>query len=174
MFESAQMTSTLPEQLNPLLESLQRAKALQPGFPLETVLLHRLLHFAQKRLEQQAAEQLDSEGLLVSHWMVLAMLYGSAEFRRRPQELSQVIGHSSPNTTKTTSFLIKKGWVRRTADPDNLRSCWMELTPEGRQQVERILPGIWSVYEHGLAPLKADERTMLTQLLAKLLVENAA
>ena len=160
--------SSIPPELDPLVTSLKRVKALQPSFPMDTVLLNRLIHFAHRQLEQQTSELLASEGLLISHWMVLAMLYGGNEFRRRPQELSAAIGQSGPNTTKTTTFLMDKGWVLRIADSDNKRSCWMQLSPQGKDVVEALLPRVWTRYEHSLSALSEQEQGMLSALLIKL------
>lgn len=152
-----------------LQKSLQVVKSRQPAFPISDVLLCRLIHFSNKTMEQIAADTLAPEGLLLSHWMVIAMLYGSADFRRRPQELSMAIGHSGPNTTKTTVFLIEKGWVTRIPDLENRRSCWMELTPAGRTQVEHLLPKMWNAYLLALSPLSDSEKETLTRLMNKML-----
>ena len=159
-----------PPQLEPLLQSLNRVKKLQPDFPLQTVMLNRMLHFTQRRVEHHTSTVLAKEGLLVSHWMVLAMLYGGDSFRRRPQELSMTIGQSGPNTTKTTTFLIEKGWVVRIPDPESKRSCWMQLTSKGRHQVEKLMPEVWGVYEDCFAVLNKKERADLNQLLIKVFV----
>ncbi|MCQ8894956.1 MarR family transcriptional regulator [Limnobacter humi] len=161
-------TLEFPPRLAPLIASLHRVKAQQPAFPFETVLLNRLLHFAQRQLESELATVLAVEGLLISHWMVLAMLYGSEDFRRRPQELSNAIGQSGPNTTKTTTFLMDKGWVTRTPDPNNKRSCWMVLSTTGRKQVEILMPKIWARYEQSLSTLNNAEKAQMTALLMKL------
>ncbi len=153
-----------------LKQSLMLIQSRQPDFPLADVMLSRMIHFTHRSMEQMASDLLAPRGLLLSHWMVLAMLYGSADFRRRPQELSTAIGQSGPNTTKTTLFLINRGWLLRVPDPDNRRSCWMELSETGKTLVKDILPTMWSGYQQELSPLDEQERGQLAALLSKLLI----
>lgn len=159
---------TYPPRLDSLITSLSRVSARQENFPFDTVLLNRLIHLAQRQLEAELSQVLAQKGLLVSHWMVLALLFGGDAFKRRPQELSMAIGQSGPNTTKTTTFLIERGWVLRVPDPDNKRSCWMVLTPEGQALVKRLMPVIWARYEASLSPLSPAEKNTMIELLLKL------
>ena len=83
--------------------------------------------------------------------------------------LRQVLGLTSSGTVRLLDRLEEAGYVRRGPGGDG-RSVSVSLTPTGRRTARRVAAARAGVLNRGLAVLSADERHVLEQLLAKILV----
>jgi DNA-binding MarR family transcriptional regulator len=90
-----------------------------------------------------------------------------------PSEIGERTLVSSGTVTGTLDQLEYRGWVRRSPNPDDRRSVFVEITDEGRAVADQLLPGIRKIEQAALAGLSAAELNTLMKLLAKVL-EGAA
>jgi len=68
--------------------------------------------------------------------------------------------------------LETKGWVARTASPDDRRIKILHITAEGEALLRAAEPSVLKAQERILTPLPAEERAVFLTLLAKLVDEN--
>jgi len=99
---------------------------------------------------------------------VLAVLDGAAA-PLTPSQISERVLVASATMTATLDLLERRDWVRRSPNPDDRRSTFVEITGEGRAAADRLLPGIRAVERAALSSLTDDERLQLIDLLGKVL-----
>lgn len=102
----------------------------------------------------------------------LAVLDG-ADHPLTPSEISDRLLVASASTTATLDLLERRGWARRTPNPDDRRSTLVEVTDEGRAVVDRFLAGVRILERDALALLTPAERRQLLALLDKVLTRVA-
>jgi DNA-binding MarR family transcriptional regulator len=92
-------------------------------------------------------------------------------FLERPSvdQLRRVLGLTSSGTVRLVDALAKAGYVRRRPGPD-ARSTAITLTASGRAAAKRVAAARAGVLNDVLAPLSADERTVLADAVGKVLV----
>ncbi|MFI9384919.1 MarR family winged helix-turn-helix transcriptional regulator [Kutzneria sp. NPDC052558] len=93
------------------------------------------------RLHTMLAEatngQLSRFGLTKAEYDVLAVLRSTGEpHRLRPTDLAARLLLSSGGTSNVLRRLAAEGLVTREADPDDARSSWVQLTPQGADTAE--------------------------------------
>jgi len=71
------------------------------------------------------------------------------------------------SVTNTVDRLEQRGLVRRRASPDDRRRILAEITPDGRQLVEKATEAL-NEARFGLAALDRDEAVAMTRLLRRL------
>jgi DNA-binding MarR family transcriptional regulator len=91
-----------------------------------------------------------------------------------PSQVADRVLIPSATVTATLDLLERRGWIRRTPNPDDRRSTLVEITPDGRAVADRILPGMRVLEKSVLSALTPDERVQLLDLLAKILDRAAA
>jgi DNA-binding MarR family transcriptional regulator len=75
---------------------------------------------------------------------------------------------SPTNISKLVDSLVADGFVRRTPLEIDRRKTWAELTEEGRELIEAVLPTIAQGVEETWAGLDDEEKRVLAHLLAKM------
>jgi DNA-binding MarR family transcriptional regulator len=80
---------------------------------------------------------------------------------------------ASATMTANLDLLERRGWIRRFANPDDRRSTLVEITPDGRAAVDRLLNGIRTVERTAMETLSPDERVQLLGLLGKVMARIA-
>ncbi len=110
-----------------------------------------------------AAGRSDSAGAALS-----ALLH----FLDRPSIdlLRQVLGLTSSGTVRLVDRLAASGYVERLPGSDG-RTTAIGLTSAGREAAIRVSAARAQVLQNAMTSLSADERSMLEQLIGKLLVE---
>jgi DNA-binding MarR family transcriptional regulator len=108
-------------------------------------------------------------GIDASTFDVLATLrrQGSPH-RLAPAELAQESMITTSAVAQRLNRLEGLGLVTRLPRPEDGRGKLVELTPAGRELVDRVLPDHLATEEALLAPLDARERRTLAELLARL------
>jgi DNA-binding MarR family transcriptional regulator len=86
----------------------------------------------------------------------------------RPAELRDMLHLPAQTITGVLDQLQAAGLVTRSPHPGDRRSTIAELTPAGRDIVERICPPLIDVEEDCLSGLTPDELRQLTDLLTKI------
>ena len=91
--------------------------------------------------------------------------------RTGPVRLSEIAEQEGLNPTllsRTVGHLMDDGLVKRTTDPSDRRSAWVEATADGRRLAQRIRRQRTAAVEVALARLDADDRRALEGALPAL------
>ena len=109
-------------------------------------------------------------GLTPSDYSVLAALRRSGGGNRlAPSELYSVLEVSSGGMTKMIKRLEAKGLVERSPDPNDGRSHFVHLTPEGRKLEGEAFSAYFGAAEKLLEPLTAAQHKSVDRSLEQML-----
>ncbi|UFH51103.1 MarR family winged helix-turn-helix transcriptional regulator [Pseudomonas sp. KNUC1026] len=123
-----------------------------------------------KHLERNRAEALAHYGFKEGEFDVLATLRRAGEpYRLTPTQLYRSLLVTSGAMTHRLARLEAAGWVERLADPADRRSLQVGLTAEGLGLIEAAVVTHTQIQNEVLAPLDAQQREVLGQLLKALL-----
>ncbi len=89
-------------------------------------------------------------------------------YRLSPTELYQSMMFSSGGLTKVLGRLSQAGLIERQDNPEDKRSKLVLLTPDGKQLVENVLPGLHQQENRILQALNKDELEQLNTLLQRI------
>ncbi|WP_312795031.1 MarR family winged helix-turn-helix transcriptional regulator [Tianweitania sp.] len=104
-------------------------------------------------------------GLTPREWRVLAVLKYLGEVPL--QELAKHSGLLKSQMSRTVSTMIERGYIARTANPEDGRSILLRLSPEGAVLSRRILDDSFQRNEEMLATLSHAEQQILVELLRR-------
>ncbi|MEV7598167.1 MarR family winged helix-turn-helix transcriptional regulator [Kitasatospora sp. NPDC089797] len=128
---------------------------------LSTFLLARIGRTARGRLTEQLAER----GLRLWDMAVLAAL---ADFGPQAQrDLVQRLGIDPSDLTKVVEQLGAAGYVERSRDERDRRRVSVAVTAAGRALLAELEVQAGAVQDELLAPLDAEERRVLQELLLR-------
>jgi DNA-binding MarR family transcriptional regulator len=126
-------------------------------------LVRRLYAIFSARLESSFADH----GFTLMQWGVLMHLRDG--LARTASDIAIAFQHDSGALTRVLDHLEEGGYLRRRRSMRDRRVVELELTPEGRQVVEELLPTVVAEMNAVLAPLSRAEfeqfRGMLTRIL---------
>jgi DNA-binding MarR family transcriptional regulator len=128
-----------------------------------TYVLSKLGRLGQRLTHESIAGQ----GLLLPHFSVLATLDDFGPLAQH--ELADRIGVNRSHLVRYVDELEGREAVRRERDPGDRRRQVVSLTPAGQALLAQLRTSIDEVQEPFLAPLSADERAVLMELLVRLL-----
>lgn len=129
----------------------------------------RLARVAQV-LSDGMGQNFQAHGLNAAWFDVLATLLRSGPpYRLSPGQLIESTMVTSGTMTNRIDKLEAAGHVARMPNPKDSRSFLIALTAQGRAVVEGALPDHVATQDRLLAALNAQEREVLTRLLAKIL-----
>jgi MarR family 2-MHQ and catechol resistance regulon transcriptional repressor len=140
--------------------------SLELGDPLAHRALQALLQ-AETAVRRVLATELQREGVSAAGFSALVVLTtagGSLELRTMRRRLDW----SKANATEVTLTLEARGLVRRRRLEHDRRTAAVDLTPEGRELVERLFPGHADRVSNAFASLDADEKRSLASICRKL------
>jgi DNA-binding MarR family transcriptional regulator len=133
------------------------------GLPME--LSKRISRLAQL-IDHVTAVELDQQGLTRAEFEVLARLRCAGRpYRRKPSDLTKALFLSSGGTTHVLHRLTAAGLTVRETDPEDRRSCWVRLTPEGTASAENALLAVNTAQSRLLAPIPETTSRQITDLL---------
>lgn len=99
----------------------------------------------------------------------LSMLYIIAAHRRvRPSEIAAEMRVNPSSVTRQVGVLENAGQVKVVADPADGRSCFIELTASGQEEIRRLTEIGLRRYATFVEDWEAEEVRTLARLLAKL------
>ena len=153
----------------PFEQGIERVAGKLPGMPQEAVVLTRLLLFTFSCVNDDLNRFLADHGLNTTSALALAMIYGSADNRVNPCELSRTLNSSRTNVTRLTDELERQGWVERNISNEDRRRIDLSLTAAGTDLVRRFLPLQWAHVQSLWEGFEAEERAALERLLRKML-----
>jgi DNA-binding MarR family transcriptional regulator len=134
------------------------------------VRLRHVIARTARRLRQEAGE-----GLSPSQAAALATIDRHGPVT--PSELAVRERIQRPTATRLIARLEETGFVDRTPDPTDRRSCVVSLTPAGRELVGRVRIRKDAYLSRRLRDLDADERATLDRaaaILERVLEEDGA
>ncbi|MFI5914488.1 MarR family winged helix-turn-helix transcriptional regulator [Dactylosporangium sp. NPDC051541] len=108
----------------------------------------------------------------ISHfeYMILAGLSEAPQRRMRMSLLAAISEGSLPRLSQAIGRLEKRGWVRRTPDPDDGRYTLAILTDEGLAKVEATAPGhVAEVRRLVFDPLKQAQPRQLHDICGRVM-----
>jgi DNA-binding MarR family transcriptional regulator len=82
--------------------------------------------------------------------------------------LSEIIYFDRSTIGDVLDRMEGKGWILRESTPSDRRIKRLGLSPDGREVLQQVEPGIRRVQERLLAPLSAAEAKTLIRLLARM------
>jgi len=85
-----------------------------------------------------------------------------------PSSIASRLGIRRASATAMLDWLEKRNWVERTENMDNRRMVRVEITEEGRQLVQKILPNFWAVLASLISDMTNEEQELLMNLFSKL------
>jgi len=121
--------------------------------------------------QKQFAERLESLGLTTRMWGVLNVL--EVEGAITQHALGKCVGIDPSSTVSTIDELEARGLVERRRHPSDRRAHALHLTPKGRQTLARGRELAKQAQADLLAPLDADERAQLHELLLRLALHTS-
>jgi DNA-binding MarR family transcriptional regulator len=134
----------------------------------EVVQLMYVLRSTAQRANEAASAWLEEFGLSATTYNVLVFL-GSAEGSALPLTvLTEHLHTRATNVTAIVDSLEKRGFVRRTPNPDDRRSTLAVLTARGRATLRKAMPVQHANLEDVFATTPAAERKALTALLVRI------
>jgi MarR family transcriptional regulator, 2-MHQ and catechol-resistance regulon repressor len=139
---------------------------LEVGDPLAHRALQALVR-AETSVRRVLATELEREGVSAAGFSALVVLTtagGSLELRTMRRRLDW----SKANATEVTLTLEARGLVRRRRLERDRRTAAVDLTPAGRELVERLFPGHADRVSSAFASLDADEKRSLASICRKL------
>ncbi|WP_042380503.1 MarR family winged helix-turn-helix transcriptional regulator [Streptacidiphilus melanogenes] len=134
--------------------------------PTLTALTTYLLSKVGRDARAQLADRLARKGLRLWHMATLAALVDFGPHAQR--ELAVRLAVHPSDMAKLLDELAGRGHVARERDPADRRRVRVTITPEGRAALTALDAEATAVQDAVLAPLTADERTVLHDLLLRL------
>ena len=139
---------------------------LELGDPLAHRALQALLR-AEATVRRRLAAELEREGVSAAGFSALVVLTtagGSLELRT----LRRRLDWSKANATEVTVTLEGRGLVARHRVPEDRRAVIVDLTPPGRDLVERLFPGHADRVSRAFDALDEREKRSLAEICRKL------
>lgn len=116
------------------------------------------------------AQLLRDEDLTHFDYATLSMIALADGRRMRMTELATGVNATLSRLSHAVSRLEKRGFVRRTATPDDARATTVQLTPDGHRKVIRATPEhVQTVRSFVFDALDAEQRRHLHEITVALL-----
>ncbi len=148
--------------------ALDSLKARFDHFPreaMETLFEVAATHELFIRFASAVAERND---LSFAGFRVLTMIAKEEDARCPMHRLSEWLFVSRQNITGLVDVLEKKGLVRRIACGSDRRVKWVELTAEGREALDEVLPNLFASTSELFGTIPAAELERLVKTLRRL------
>jgi DNA-binding MarR family transcriptional regulator len=109
---------------------------------------------------------LQDAGLRLGQYQLLRLLW--EQDGMTPRELAERLDVEMPTVTRTVQRLLRDGFVRREAHPDDARSVRIYLTERGLEQRDNTSRILARETEHALAGFSQAEREHLVALMERI------
>lgn len=125
-----------------------------------------VLSKASKVIIERALKDMRQYGLSPTEFTVMELLYHKGRFPL--QQIGSKILMTSGSITYNIDKLERKGLIRRNPCEEDRRVIFAELTPQGRELIERIFPSHMKAIQKIMQGLNTEEKEQLIPLLKKL------
>lgn len=150
-----------------MIERWERERPDLDASPL--AIIARLTRLA-RAIDEDAAPVLREFNLSGVEFQLLAAIRTAPDRRAAPHSLLQPLMVTSGGLTNRIDRLESAGWIARAPNPDDRRGVFLELTPHGRELVDRVTAAYLRNQGNLLGEaLTREERATLATLLGKLL-----
>ena len=156
-------------EFEPTEKRLRNIQARVPGFPFAPILLVRLTHHLQKRLRDRTNAMLKPYELADTGYIVLAILYGSADETSTASELSEACHEKPANLTRVCDDLAARGLIERGTRAGDRRSVLISLSGKGRELIAQVLPEVSGKLSAAYAGFSSAEMKQFAGFLARAL-----
>ena len=129
----------------------------------------RILQLARLLEKHRETVLADFDLNLWSFDMLATLRRQGPPYQLKPTELYGLLMLSSGAMTNRIDRLEKEGLVTRLRDPDDRRGIIVQLTSQGIERVDAVMPVLFKRENQLLADLSQTETQTLTPLLRKLL-----
>jgi len=120
-----------------------------------------------RMLSRELAARIATHGVVPGQFAVLLALYDHDPQSVTELAMASAIEH--PTVSRTLGRMERDGLIRRSPDPDDLRSRLVSLTDRGRSLEAQLKAAASSVNTEFLAPLSPGERIALLALLDRVI-----
>ncbi|SDL80010.1 DNA-binding transcriptional regulator, MarR family [Modicisalibacter muralis] len=132
---------------------------------LEGFLPYRLSNLAERisqALSSIYAEQFD---LTIAQWRIVAWL--QQEGTLTAKRICQLTAMDKARVSRAVSQLLERELIERRRDPDDQRTLWLSLAPDGLALLDELIPRALDWESQLTETLSATEYRELFRLLAK-------
>ncbi|WP_394252840.1 MarR family winged helix-turn-helix transcriptional regulator [Arthrobacter pityocampae] len=148
---------------------LQQWKRERPDVDVSPMAVIGRLSRVARRVDDRLAVNFARHGLDAASFDVLATLRRSGSpFRLSPKDLTESAMVTSSAIAQRLNKMEAQGLVSRSPSTADGRGKQVQLTEDGREMVDQILPSHLDAERGFLAALTVDEQHLLAALLAKL------
>lgn len=128
------------------------------------------------RLAKQVMRRANPELLGIDLRLLMALSYLGDHDGAPQQELVDALCMDAKNVVLLLNELEDCGYLVRRRDPEDRRRHRVQITPAGREALQRARDGMDAIENEVLQALDADDRALLLNLLARALrgVEHVA
>jgi DNA-binding MarR family transcriptional regulator len=138
-----------------------------PAKPRPPKELARSVAHLLKRLgfsvKERSVEAFEGTDLGPGHYSVLVLL--EEEPRETQAQIADALGFDRSHLVGVLDELEERGYIERRRDPDDRRRHLVSLTADGKSKLEELRSLVKQVEDEFLAPLDADQRRQLHELL---------
>ena len=138
-------------------------------FPLQEILLLRLINHTQSKMQEYHNVKLKNLGINHTIFMAMVILNLQENLSLQPSELSLALGMSRTHVTRIIDELQKNFWIERQENIHDRRSIYLKLTPAGKHYIEGIMPAQFSLLKDLWSNFSLEEQMQYEQLMRKLL-----
>ena len=121
---------------------------------------------AVRAVRARLDRSLQDAGLRLGQYQLLRLLW--EQDGMTPRELAERLDVEMPTVTRTVQRLLRDGFVRREAHPDDARSVRIYLTSRGLEQREGTSRILARETEHALSGFTQSEREHLVALMERI------
>src|SRR3954449_399504 len=116
---------------------------------------------------------LSGSGLPLTWYDVLLVVNAAPDRRLRMSEVGRQVVVSRERVSRVVTELEREGLIERQANPDDKRSSFAAITPEGRKLLRKAAPiYLRAVETHFLGHLSAEEARILARALGRVLASE--
>jgi MarR family transcriptional regulator, organic hydroperoxide resistance regulator len=145
--------------------------AARPKLELGNYLPYLINRVGFALVESFTADALIGNGLSIAMWRVLAALSNNGE--QRQVDLVTMTSIDASTMSRLVSRLVRSGLVTRSRSAKSSREVVVELSPKGRDLVQRLIPIARKLEQTASAGLPAKDLTVAKRALGRMYLNLA-